>query len=165
MGFDAKATESEDIMEDVDPMLDMEGLIKNLAELDEQNPGATLLVSTEGPLVNYDAFHRASSVLTNIQLQFLITETVEEKRKRRKGKWLTLREIADLGEWWFAMTSRRPKFCYLIGTNNASEDDAKRLKRLFCPAKWIFTLAWDTADVDTAKRFFGRLIERGYCFV
>lgn len=145
MGIDANACERLQIMfmSMGEPMLNMKNLDEAVRTLHQKYPKAALLVSTSGPLVNYQPFRQLSREVPTVGLQFSVHESTDEARDKLipfKAK-LTLKEIAQEGFAWHVATGRRPFFNYCAHYGNVSDSDADRLASLFPPDIWEATIS------------------------
>lgn len=158
-----------------EPMLNPRGMGEALRRLHALYPGAALLISTIGPLVDYEWLVALSQHIPTIGLQFSVHEPTDEARDVLipfRGK-LTLEEIALTGELWAKETGRRPFFNYCAADHNTGADDADKLAARFKPEIWNATIsvicernegmpARNAHQVELAREFSEKLVARGY---
>lgn len=158
-----------------EPLLNLTGLDGAIRELHKLYPNAALLVSTSGPVADYDAFAHLSVDVPTVGLQFSVHESTDEARDKLipfKAK-LTLSEIATQGELWALATGRQPFFNYCVHDGNNGDADADRLTKLFNPPLWQATIsvvcerdehvaAANERQRQLAADFQQKLVDRGY---
>lgn len=158
-----------------EPLLNLGALSAAIRSLYEWFPKAALLVSTIGPRLDYQPLETLSVEVPTVGLQFSVHESTDERRNQLipfKAK-LSLKEIAQEGEWWHEATGRQPFFNYCAHADNVSDDDANRLRDLFHPAVWQATIsvvcerdehvaAANERQRDLANGFQSKLQERGF---
>jgi 23S rRNA (adenine2503-C2)-methyltransferase len=138
-------------------------------------PHAALLISTSGPAVDYQWINNMSVEIPTVGLQFSIHESTDEARNKLIPfrKKLTLQQIAEEGEKWFALTGRKPFFNYCAQERNTTTKDVERLLSLFPPHIWEATVSviCERESFAKAKNDFQRnlavnfgniLVEQGY---
>ena len=126
-----------------EPLLNLKNLIPAMKILYGKYPNAALLISSIGPRVNYEDLLVAAEEIPTIGLQFSVHESTDEARDKLipfKSK-LTLFEIADMGERFFARTGRNPFFNYCVHDKNNTVEDAERIAKLFNPLVWQATIS------------------------
>lgn len=126
-----------------EPLLNLKNLIPALRILHDKYPNAALLISTIGPQVDYEPLFKVSEEIPTIGLQFSIHESTDEARNKLipfKHK-LTLKEIAEAGERFFARTKRTPFFNYCVHDKNNTQEDADRLAEILNPLVWQATIS------------------------
>ncbi|MDO8504787.1 MAG: radical SAM protein [Candidatus Liptonbacteria bacterium] len=126
-----------------EPLLNWKALAGAIEELRRLYPGASLLVSTSAPRVDYGPVRELSRVIPAIGLQFSVHESTDEARNKLipfKQK-LSLAEIAREGVLWHQASGRQPFFNYCAHSQNVSEGDAARLRALFDPDIWQATIS------------------------
>lgn len=118
-----------------EPFLNYINLERAIESLHDLYPNAQLLISTSAPSTLYYAmseFIELSKRIPQVGLQFSVHESTDEARaKLIPTKTCTLRQIASAGEFWAANTGRKPFFNYCVHEGNDTEEDAKRLYKLF----------------------------------
>lgn len=126
-----------------EPMLNLKALILAMRELHRLYPQALLLISTSGPDVDYTPLMFESIKIPQIGLQFSVHESTDDRRNSLIpfSRKLTLSEIANKGNRWYAATGRTPFFNYRVHPENNSEEDADRLFGLFDPRIWQATIS------------------------
>jgi 23S rRNA (adenine2503-C2)-methyltransferase len=126
-----------------EPLLNLKELVPAIERLHELYPAARLLVSTSAPAVDYEPLMAVAERVDTVGLQFSVHESTNEARDKLipfKRK-LTLKQIADQGEEFFARTRRWPFFNYCATERNSTADDADRLRELFDPMIWQATIS------------------------
>lgn len=127
-----------------EPMLNWANLKPALYRLYSKYPHARLLISTSAPRVS-EAFRdleRVSQEISTIGLQFSVHESTDEARKKLiPSPTKTLEEIVTAGNCWFLSTGRKPFFNYCVHSQNDSQEDVNRLRKLFSPKIWEATLS------------------------
>jgi 23S rRNA (adenine2503-C2)-methyltransferase len=158
-----------------EPMLNTQGLFPALRKLYAMYPNAALLISTSAPRVDYAGIREISKEIPTIGLQFSLHESTDEARNKLipfKAK-LTIAEIAEEGEKWYAATGRRPFFNYCVHEANKTWDDADRLYQLFDPRIWNATIsvicerdetvaAANERQRELAAGFMSKMVKLGY---
>lgn len=137
-----------------EPLLNLKELILAMEKLYELYPKAALLISTSGPAVDYEPLFEAAERIPTIGLQFSVHESTNEARNNLipfKHK-LTLEQLADMGERFFARTSRTPFFNYCVHDKNNTQEDADRLKKIFNPLVWQATISVICERDETINR-------------
>lgn len=126
-----------------EPLLNQRHLIPALRELHERFPTAKLLISTSAPSVDYGPIRDISVEIPTIGLQFSVHESTDDARNALIpfNRKLTLAEIANEGNEWYAATGRSPFFNYCVHEKNNTQEDVDRLKSLFNPAWWEATIS------------------------
>jgi 23S rRNA (adenine2503-C2)-methyltransferase len=126
-----------------EPMLNQGALFEAMRTLRFMYPDCVLLVSTSGPAVDYTDFAAISQEIPSIGLQFSVHESTDDARNALIPfkKKLTLKEIAEQGEFWHLATGRKPFFNYCAHEKNTSQEDVERLLALFKPWIWEATLS------------------------
>ena len=163
-----------------EPLLNFQGLADAIRKLHVLYPRFALLISTSAPAVDYARVRDLSVEVPTVGLQFSVHESSDEARNQLipfKAK-LTLDQIADEGEKWFAATGRQPFFNYCAHETNTSQDDADRIHGRFNPGVWQATIsvvcerdesvaAANIRQRELATQFMERLNAFGYstrCF-
>lgn len=163
-----------------EPLLNFQGLADAIRKLHILYPRFALLISTSAPAVDYARVRDLSVEVPTVGLQFSVHESSDEARNQLipfKAK-LTLDQIADEGEKWFAATGRQPFFNYCAHETNTSQDDADRIHGRFNPGVWQATIsvvcerdesvaAANIRQRDLATQFMEKLNAFGYstrCF-
>lgn len=126
-----------------EPLLNMKALAPAIRRLHGMYPNAALLISTSAPDVDYAEVEALSVEVPTVGLQFSVHESTDEARDRLvpfKRK-LSLEQIAERGESWFAATGRHPFFNYCAHDGNSTYEDARRLTVLFDPRVWCATVS------------------------
>lgn len=126
-----------------EPLLNFGALADAIRELHRLYPTFALLISTSAPAVDYERVRALSVEVPAVGLQFSVHESTDEARNALipfKAK-LSLSEIANEGERWFAATGRQPFFNYCAHEKNTAQDDADRIHALFNPAVWQATIS------------------------
>lgn len=126
-----------------EPLLNLQNLVPALRQLYAQFPKAALLISTSGPMANYEVLRSVSVEIPTIGLQFSVHESTDEARDKLipfKAK-LTLAEIAVEGYKWCSSTGRQPFFNYCAHEANVTDADADRIAALFNPVAWQATIS------------------------
>ena len=126
-----------------EPLLNFQGLSDAIRKLHILYPRFSLLISTSAPAVDYERVRALSVEVPTVGLQFSVHESSDEARNKLipfKAK-LTLEQIADEGEKWFAATGRQPFFNYCAHESNTSQDDADRVHARFNPGVWHATIS------------------------
>lgn len=126
-----------------EPLNNLKNLIPALQALHYLYPKAALLISSIGPRIDYEPLFEVCEEIPTIGLQFSVHESTDEARDKLipfKAK-LTLAEIADRGERFFARTGRTPFFNYCVHEKNNTLEDADRLASLFNPLIWQATIS------------------------
>lgn len=158
-----------------EPLLNMKALDPAIRELYRLYPNAALLISTSAPKTDYAAVRQLSVDVPTVGLQFSVHESTNEARNKLvplKGK-LTLEEIAEEGEKWFAETGRKPFFNYCAHDANSTPEDADRIASLYDPKVFCATVsvvcerqeglpATNDHQRNLASDFASKLVERGY---
>lgn len=158
-----------------EPLLNTKRLFPALEELYQRYPKAALLISTSGPRIDYKPLRWISQDIPTIGLQFSVHESTDAARNELvpfKAK-LTLQEIADEGEAWYAATGRQPFFNYCVHEKNNKVADVLRLNRLFDPRVWQATIsvicerdesiaAANARQRELASDFMDKMLEVGY---
>lgn len=158
-----------------EPLLNMKALAPAIMRLHRLYPNAALLISTSAPDVEYADVITLSKMVPTVGLQFSVHESTDEARDalipfRRK---LSLRGIAEMGEWWHREVGRHPFFNYCAHDGNSTEADADRLLALFDPTIWCATVSvvcerdeglpkTNDHQRSLASGFAAKLVERGY---
>jgi 23S rRNA (adenine2503-C2)-methyltransferase len=163
-----------------EPLLNKNGLIGAIRQLNKLYPNAALLISTSAPDIDYSWVRELSVEIPQVGLQFSVHESTDEARDKLipfKAK-LNLLQIAYEGEEWYADTGRQPFFNYCAHEGNTSQDDAYRLLSLFDPSIWQATVsvvcesdesvaAANIRQRELAQNFMNKLLELGFsvrCF-
>ena len=163
-----------------EPLLNFNGLSNAIRELHRLYPRFSLLISTSAPAVDYERVRALSVEVPTVGLQFSVHESTDEARNKLipfKAK-LTLDQIAEEGEKWFAATGRQPFFNYCAHETNSSAEDAERIHGRFNPGVWQSTIsvvcerdesvaAANVRQRSLATDFMGKLMAYGYstrCF-
>lgn len=145
-----------------EPFLNYINLERAIESLHDLYPNAQLLVSTSAPSTLYHAmseFIELSKRIPQVGLQFSVHESTDEARaKLISTKTCTLRQIAAAGEFWAANTGRKPFFNYCVHEGNDTEEDAKRLYKLFRTDVWETTLSVICEKDETVKNSINRQI-------
>jgi len=126
-----------------EPLLNPRGMKDALRRLHVKYPNAALLISTSAPDVDYQWVRDISVEIPKIGLQFSVHESTDEARSKLipfKAK-LTLAQIAEEGEKWYAATGRTPFFNYCAHDKNTAQEDADRIYALFNPNIWQATIS------------------------
>lgn len=163
-----------------EPLLNKNGLIGALRQLYALYPTAALLISTSAPAVDYQWVRDISVEIPTVGLQFSVHESTDEARNKLipfKAK-LSLKEISEQGELWYAATGRQPFFNYCAHENNTSAEDVVRLESLFNPTIWQSTVsviceqdesvsAANSRQRQLATDFMDKMLQAGFstrCF-
>lgn len=145
-----------------EPFLNYINLERAIESLHDLYPNAQLLVSTSAPSTLYHAmseFIELSKRIPQVGLQFSVHESTDEARaKLIPTKTCTLRQIAAAGEFWAANTGRKPFFNYCVHEGNDTEEDARRLYKLFRTDVWETTLSVICEKDETVKNSIDRQI-------
>ena len=126
-----------------EPLLNPRGMKDAMRRLHVKYPQAALLISTSAPAVDYQWVRDISVEIPKIGLQFSVHESTDEARDKLipfKAK-LTLEQIAEQGEAWYAATGRNPFFNYCAHDKNTAQADADRIYALFNPNVWQATIS------------------------
>ncbi len=138
-----------------EPLLNLKNLIPALHSLNAMYPNAALLISSIGPRIDYEPLLQVASEIPTLGLQFSIHESTDDVRNNLipfKSK-LTLAEISDMGERFFARTAgRTPFFNYCVHDKNNTVEDAERLLSLFDPNIWQATISVICERDETINR-------------
>jgi 23S rRNA (adenine2503-C2)-methyltransferase len=158
-----------------EPLLNFRNLEKAFDILYAKYPHARLLISTIGPLINYEPVLEMAERIPTVGLQFSIHESTNDKRNKLIPfeKKLTLDQIASVGEEFLRRTGRSPFFNYCAHELNNTEEDAGNIFNLFDPLVWEATIsvvcereesiaAANVRQRELAAEFMSRLAERGY---
>lgn len=104
-------------------------------------------------------FIELSKRIPQVGLQFSVHESTDEARaKLIPTKTCTLRQIAAAGEFWAANTGRKLFFNYCVHEGNDTEEDARRLYKLFRTDVWETTLSVICEKDETVKNSIDRQI-------
>lgn len=128
-----------------EPMLNIDNVIGAIEYLHKTYPNAELLLSTIG-VKDVNAIRKILEISVHIQkvgLQFSVHEAIDSKRNELipfKNK-LNLREIRDFGIEWHKYTRRPVYVNYCVSGENTSNAEINRLKDLFSPNVFNFTLS------------------------
>tara|TARA_B100002003_G_C14107905_1_gene532874 strand:+ start:555 stop:1508 length:954 start_codon:yes stop_codon:yes gene_type:complete len=158
-----------------EPLLNLKGLAPAIRQLHIDYPHAALLISTIGPMIDYQPVYDLSREVPAVGLQFSIHQPTDERRDTLipfKHK-MRLHEIAETGVRWADATGRRPFFNYCAGPDNSTDADADALAALLSPATWECTIsvicerneglpARSAAQRDLATDFSAKMVERGF---
>jgi 23S rRNA (adenine2503-C2)-methyltransferase len=158
-----------------EPLLNLKELVPAIHRLHELYPVAALLISTSAPKVDYQPVIDVSKAVPKVGLQFSVHESTDENRNKLipfRAK-LTLSQIAEQGERWYAEVGRRPFFNYCAHPDNISEEDANRIYTLFDPSVWEATIsvicereesvaAANERQREVAATFQTLLMQRGF---
>ena len=158
-----------------EPLLNFKNLEVAIRELYKKYPKAALLISTIGPLIDYNPVTLLSMEIPTIGLQFSIHKSTDEERNKLIpfAKKLKLVEIAMMGEHWKNCTGRKPFFNYCAADDNTSDQDVEKLRALFKPETWECTVsvicerneglpAKNDHQRDLATNFSSKMLEAGY---
>ncbi len=158
-----------------EPLLNLNALAPAIRRLYAAYPTAALLISTSAPKVFYGAVNELSVEVPTVGLQFSVHESTDAARDELVPfkKKLTLAQIAQKGEEWFAATGRKPFFNYCAHDGNSSAADADRITALYDPRIWNATVsvvcerneglpATNDHQRSLAVDFAALLVERGH---
>lgn len=161
-----------------EPLLNYKNLKPAIEILSILYPNAALLISTSAPdvgEVTWNDLAALSDRVKTVGLQFSIHESTDEARDKLIPfkKKLDLKRIAEEGEFWRAMTGRKPFFNYCAHDENSSDEDADRIRGLFDPEKFCATVsvicevndgmpATNDRQRSLATDFASKLVERGF---
>jgi 23S rRNA (adenine2503-C2)-methyltransferase len=158
-----------------EPLLNFKNLEAAFQILYKKYPNARLLISTIGPIIDYEPVLEMCERIETVGLQFSIHESTDERRNKLIPfvKKLTLDQISGIGEFFYARTGRKPFFNYCAHELNNTDEDAENLYRIFNPMVWEATIsvicerdesiaAANERQKYLAARFMDRLSERGY---
>lgn len=142
-----------------EPMLNIDNVISAIETLNDYYSNAELLLSTMG-IKDKDSFEKiikVSRFIDKVGLQFSVHEAFDNKRDILipfKNK-LNIREIRDFGIEWNKVTNRPVYINYCISESNQSEEEMNRLKDLFSPVVFNFTISVICSSDENMK-------EKGY---
>ena len=158
-----------------EPLLNFKNLEKAFDILHSKYPNARLLISSIGPMINYEPVMDMCERIPTVGLQFSIQKSTDEKRNKLIpfDKKLTLQDISVVGEEFLKRSGRKPFFNYCAHELNNTEEDAGNLYNLFDPMVWEATIsvicerdesiaAANARQRELAATFMARLIDRGY---
>lgn len=159
-----------------EPMLNWKNVRSAIIKLHELYPHASLLISTSGPDVErYTPLIELAIEIPTIGLQFSVHESTDEARNKLIPfvKKLNLEQIAYIGTAFSVITGRQSFFNYCVHSNNNTEEDADRLRKLFNPEHWQATISVicerdesvSTANerqLEMSTQFSGLLNDRGF---
>ena len=126
-----------------EPLLNFKELEKAFTNLYGKYPQAKLLISSIAPRINYEPVMELAVRIPTIGLQFSIHESTDERRNELipfKNK-LTLKEISEVGEVFFARTGRKPFFNYCAKADNSKQEDADRISTILNPDVFEATIS------------------------
>lgn len=160
-----------------EPMLNWDAVELAIRRLHDEFPKAELLLSTIAPNTHkaYGRLIRLSKEIDKVGLQFSIHKSDDVMRDKLipyKDK-LTLRQIRDLGTFWWKETGRHPYLNYCIDGTNNDELDYEALTLLFSPLVFNFTFSVVCSadknmkeagfkNLNDIRRFEQRFINDGY---
>lgn len=160
-----------------EPLLNWEQVETAVYALHGLYPKAELLLSTIAPK-DYDVWFRMiglSKKISRVGLQISIHKSTDAARDiliPYKDK-MTLKEIRDIGIFWWHKTGRHPYLNYCIDGTNNTDEDAERLMMLFSPTVFNFTFSVVCSanesmkdagfrELDTVRTFEQKFSANGY---
>lgn len=141
-----------------EPFLNYNNVENAIISLNRLYPQADILISTTAPKVDYTNFFNLSKSISKIGLQFSVHESTDKERNKLipfKRK-LPLEEISVLGWNWYKETGRTPFINYCVHSYNNTTDDINRIRGLFDPKIFQFTLSVICEKDETVKRSIER---------
>lgn len=160
-----------------EPLLNWENVEIAIKELNVLYPNAQLLLSTIAPKKpeNFRRLIELAEEIDKVGLQFSIHKSTDEARTKLipyKNKY-SLREIRDIGIYFYAKTGRKAYCNYCIDGTNNTDEDANNLLNLFSPTAFCFTFSVVCSADETMKdagyrnleairTFETKFIENGY---
>lgn len=138
-----------------EPMLNWDNVEVAIRELNKLYPNAQLLLSTIAPKkpAEFERLIDLAVEIDKVGLQFSIHKSNDEDRTRLipyKNKY-SLREIRDIGIYFYAKTGRKAYCNYCIDGTNNTEEDAERLLNIFSPTAFCFTFSVVCSADETMK--------------
>lgn len=160
-----------------EPLLNWDNVEIAIKELNVLYPNAQLLLSTIAPKKpeNFRRLIELAEEIDKVGLQFSIHKSTDEARTKLipyKNKY-SLREIRDIGIYFYAKTGRKAYCNYCIDGTNNTDEDANNLLNLFSPTAFCFTFSVVCSADETMKdagyrnleairTFETKFIENGY---
>ena len=160
-----------------EPLLNWDNVEIAIKELNVLYPNAQLLLSTIAPKKpeNFKRLIELAEEIDKVGLQFSVHKSNDEDRNKLipyKNKY-SLREIRDIGIYFYAKTGRKAYCNYCIDGTNNTDEDATNLLNLFSPTAFCFTFSVVCSADETMKdagyrnleairNFETKFIENGY---
>jgi len=160
-----------------EPLLNWDNVEIAIKELNVLYPNAQLLLSTIAPKKpeNFKRLIELAEEIDKVGLQFSVHKSNDEDRNKLipyTNKY-SLREIRDIGIYFYAKTGRKAYCNYCIDGTNNTDEDATNLLNLFSPTAFCFTFSVVCSADETMKdagyrnleairNFETKFIENGY---